>query len=136
MFSNDREEFRKVFFTAWQKHRAELPLEALESQLIAIMLLHPEYHPLLDNPQAIQPADFGAENPFLHMSLHLALREQISTDRPAGIRLVYAALCAKTGDVLDTEHRMMECLAGVLWEAQQNSQMPDESNYLEMLRQL
>ena len=136
MFSSDRNTLRKVFFDAWQKHQQHAPVEPLEAQLIDIMLVHPEYHTILDDPATFQAEDFPEGNPFLHMSLHLAIREQISTNRPAGIKEIHTALSHKLDDPLTAEHAMMEWLGQVLWQAQQSNAMPDEQIYLEMLRKL
>ena len=136
MFSTDRNELRKVFFDAWHKHQQQLPIEPLEAQLIDIMLVHPEFHTILNDAEKFQADDFPEGNPFLHLSLHLAIREQISTNRPAGITAVYDTLCRKLGEPLTAEHLMMECLGQTLWEAQQNNKMPDEAINLEALQQL
>ena len=136
MFSNNRDEYRKVFFDAWQKHKTQQIVEPLEAQLIEIMLLHPEYHAVLDNPENHHAKDFDSSNPFLHMSLHLGIREQVATNRPAGIREVYLDLAEKYQDIHVSEHHMMEYLAAVLWEAQKNGKMPDEADYLEGLKKL
>jgi hypothetical protein len=136
MFSNDRNELRQVFFSAWRKHQQRLPMEPLEAQLIEIILLHPEYQPILDDPENFKAENFAEENPFLHLSLHLAIREQVSTNRPAGIKKFYATLCEKTKNVLLAEHQMMDCLADILWQAQQKGTMPEEEMYLEALKTL
>jgi hypothetical protein len=132
MFSTDRAERRNVFFEAWRKHKLELPLTELEGQLVVIILDHPEYHAILDDPENFIEEDFNAENPFLHMSLHLAVREQIATDRPPGIKTIYLNLRTKLLDALKVEHTMMYCLS----EAQERNAMPDERNYLETLKSL
>jgi hypothetical protein len=134
MFSTERDQLRKLFFESWRKYNEQLPLEPLEMQLIDIILLHPEYHTMLSNPDHALK-DFDEANPFLHMSLHLALREQIQTNRPAGIQAIHQALCIKLQDKHLAEHRMMDCLADILWQAQQTGQMPDEQTYLTCLRQ-
>jgi hypothetical protein len=136
MFSNDRNEMRKVFFTAWHKHLNQLPLEATETQLVAVILMHPEYHAMLDNPQNFQEENFGTENPFLHLGLHLAIRDQIATDRPAGIKKIYADLLVKHQEIIIAEHAMMSCLEEILWQAQQSGSMPDEKVYLEKLQEM
>jgi hypothetical protein len=136
MFSNNRDEYRKVFFDAWQKHKTQQILEPLEAQLIEIMLLHPEYHAILDNPETQQTKDFDSSNPFLHMSLHLGIREQVATNRPQGIREVYIDLAEKYQDIHVAEHNMMEYLAAILWEGQKNGKMPEEADYLEGLKKL
>jgi hypothetical protein len=136
MTQSDRDESRQFFFTAWQKHLTKTPVEPLEAQIIEIILQHPEYHDLLSHPENNQNKDFTQDNPFLHMGLHLALREQISTNRPAGIQAIYQTLIAKHGDTLYVEHQMMECLAMILWQSQRSSAMPSEEQYLENLKKL
>ena len=76
----------------------------------------------------------GGNNPFLHLSLHLALREQIATGRPTGIRELHQGLCARTGDPHEAEHELMECLAEMIWEAQRAQRLPDEAAYLDCVR--
>jgi hypothetical protein len=136
MFSNNRNEMRKVFFEAWRKHQNNLPQAEVEAELVAVILLHPEYHEMLADPEDFQDQEFGAENPFLHLSLHLAIRDQVGTDRPFGIKKVYENLLVKRQDVLAVEHAMMSCLEKILWQAQESGHMPDEGVYLEMLREL
>jgi hypothetical protein len=136
MFSGDRNEMRNVFFEAWRKHTNKLPIETLEAQLIDIMLQHPEYHATLDDPASFKDEDFGAENPFLHMSLHLAIKEQVITDRPQGIKKIYTDLRIKLLEPIKVEHAMMYCLSDALWEAQERGGMPDEASYLAALQKL
>jgi len=78
----------------------------------------------------------GQLNPWLHMGLHLAVREQVATNRPAGITEVHAKLSRKAGGAHEAEHRMLEVLAEQLWEAQRGGKAPDESAYLERLKTL
>ena len=108
-------------------------MDALQQTIANIVGLHPEYHELLNKPDEIErdyTPEMGQTNPFLHMSMHMALHEQISTDRPAGITDAYQQLCEKCGSAHDAEHAMMECLGEALWTAQRNNQMPDETAYL------
>ena len=70
------------------------------------------------------------------MGLHLAIREQVATDRPPGIAAIFNSLLVRTGDPHEAEHQALECLAETLWEAQGANTMPDESAYLERLRRL
>ena len=137
MYTNNRDAYRQAFFTTWQKHIKKQPLEAAESQLVEIMLQHPEYHALLENPTAYQHQAFTLEeNPFFHMSLHLALREQIRTNRPAGITHCYQQLLLRYPCAQEAEHRMMRCLAQILWQAQESGDLPSEEGYLASLQQL
>ena len=139
MFGNDRRKLRQVFTDAWNKHRGGAPLGAMEQAVVGVITQHPEYQPLLDDPDSLDrdwSVDQGETNPFLHMSMHLGLLEQIQTDRPAGIRSIYQQLAASLGEPHTVDHRMMECLGAALWQAQRNGTAPDENSYLECLKKL
>lgn len=140
MFGDDRGQIRKVYIDAWRKHRQGTPLEPMEMMVAETIVHHPEYHDLLaDEERALNedfPPEAGKTNPFLHMGMHLAIREQVQTDRPAGVRAVYQAQLSRQQDPHQVEHTMMECLARVLWEAQGKQGMPDEQAYLECLRRI
>lgn len=138
-FANQsRDQLRQTYFDAWQKYRNKQPLQPLEAQVADVIALHPEYHALITDAGRILDKDWlpegGATNPFLHMGLHLAVRDQIATDRPLGIRNAYQALAAKLPATHDAEHRMIECLAEALWNAQRSGLPPDEAAYLTKIR--
>lgn len=138
IFGNDRNELRQMYHDAWRKRRDGQPLSPLDTQIADVVAEHPEYHGAIDGDDTgkdFLPED-GTPNPYLHMGLHLGLREQIATDRPAGIRGIYDELCRRLGDSHAAEHQMIECLAEALWESQRNQVAPDELRYLERLRQL
>ena len=145
LFGADRDALRLAWARAWRRRREGLPLEALDAALADVVDLHPEYQPLLEklSPGAAGegsddlgrtwlPED-GESNPFLHMGMHMAIREQVSTDRPAGIRRVHEQLTKAAGDRHVAEHRMMEALGEALWQAQRSGTAPDEQAYLEAL---
>ena len=137
IFGQDRNELRKMYADAWRKHCAEQPLSPLEAQIAQVIADHPEYHEAVtDDLERDFSVEGGKTNPFLHMGLHLGIREQVATNRPAGIAAVFGTLSAASGDPLEVEHRMIDCLAETLWEAQSQNQAPNEALYLERLRQL
>lgn len=130
---------REMFFSAWKKHLDNETLEPMEKQIVSLLKDHPEYHGLIENPDAIDKdytPEHGELNPFLHLSLHLALREQVGTDRPKGIAAVTRSLLMKHGDGHTVEHLMIECLGEFLWDAQRAQREPDELAYLEKLKLL
>jgi hypothetical protein len=138
IFGQDRNELRRMYADAWQKQLDKTPLTPLEAQITAVIEWHPEYHDdvMSDELNRDYTPDGGKTNPFLHMGLHLGIREQIATNRPAGINGVFSTLTAKTGDAHNAEHQMIDCLAETLWEAQSQNTAPDEQKYLERLQQL
>ncbi|HEY1284215.1 MAG TPA: DUF1841 family protein [Steroidobacteraceae bacterium] len=135
-----REQLRALYLQAWRKFSAQQPLEPLEAQLAAVIAEHPEYIAWIESGDDALTADFtperGQQNPFLHMGLHLAIREQVATNRPAGIADIHRALTAQYGDAHAAEHAMLDPLAESLWEAQRNHAAPDERAYLERLKKL
>ena len=138
MFQN-RDEIRQIYLTVWQKLQQHKILEPMESVIADIIQLHPEYHALLDQGQSVRDEEFNPEsgnsNPFLHMGMHIALREQTSTDRPTGIQKIHQKLSNRLGQH-EAEHSMIECLGEALWIAQRNNSMPDDNKYLECLKKL
>jgi hypothetical protein len=137
LFDPSRDEARNFLFESWRKHRGrELlsPLEDLAAQLIA---KHPEYFAVLENPHQYQEKDYLPEhcatNPFLHLMMHLTIEEQISIDQPPGIRAHFVRLTRKLESEHDAQHRMMECLGEMIWQAQRNHTQPDAAVYFECL---
>ena len=138
IFGEDRSELRKMYADAWRKHCAKTPLSPLEAQIVAVIEWHPEYHDDVtsDDLDKDYTPEGGQTNPFLHMGLHLGIREQVSTNRPPGIQAIFTRLAAKTGDPHVAEHQMIDCLAAALWEAQSSNSAPDERKYVEQLHRL
>lgn len=140
MFGNDRDSLRRYYFTVWDKASAGQPLEPLEHMIAEVIRAHPEYQMLLRNAETAISRDYvpemGQTNPFLHMGMHIAIHEQLGSDRPHGIRILYQRICQCLGDTHAAEHLMMECLGELLWEAQRTGREPDEQVYLQRLRQL
>jgi hypothetical protein len=137
MFAPSRDEVRRFFIDTWAKYRAGQPLAGLETTALDVLLLHPEYHRMLEAPEQSLTHEFTPEggelNPFLHLSLHLAVEEQLSIDHPFGIRTRFDALVKRTGSEHDAKHAMVECLGETVWTAQRSGTPPDEAAYLECL---
>ena len=134
LFSNDRSQLRKAYAEAWHKLQQGQPMQPLERQIAEVVREHPEYHTLIQNTDSDFLPEMGDTNPFLHMGMHLALREQLATHRPAGIGDCYQARLARHGAAHEAEHEMMECLGEALWTAQREGREPDEAAYLACLR--
>jgi len=139
-FGNDRDQLRRFYCQTREKHRQGKPLEPLQVQIAHVIQQHPEYHSILESPDKALGKEYlpelGENNPFLHMGMHLAIQEQVSTDRPAGIRALYQRLLVQAGDPHTVEHQMMECLAETIWQAQKDGKPPDEIHYLSCLNGL
>ena len=134
MFTPSRDEARRFVVAAWAKHRAGSPLTGLERMAAAIVALHPEYHAIVEDPDRHLDRDYrpenGAVNPFLHLSLHLAVAEQLGIDQPRGIRAHFQRLTLARGDDHAALHALLECLGEVLWQAQRQGTAPDAAVYL------
>lgn len=136
MFNPSREQVRQFFTEAWQKYRTAGVLTPLETMATDWIQQHPEYHADLESGQAIQ-ADYSVEagqtNPFLHLSMHLAISEQLSIDQPPGIKAAYQQLLA-TRDPHQAAHEIMECLGEVVWEAQRLGTPFSNDTYLDLIK--
>lgn len=136
MFNPSRDQVRQFFTDTWRKHRQEEILTPLEAIALDWILEHPEYHRDLESPEALvvdYSVEAGRTNPFLHLSMHLAIAEQLSIDQPPGIRDAYQRLSARS-DAHQAAHEVMECLGQVVWEAQRLGKPLDSDSYLDLIR--
>jgi hypothetical protein len=137
MFDPSREQVREFFFETWRKYRGGEPLAGLEAVALDAILAHPEYHRVLDDPERSASQEYspeqGESNPFLHLSLHLALEEQLAIDQPPGVAQRFAALAARASDRHAALHEAIECLAEMVWRSQRDGAAPDGAAYLECL---
>lgn len=137
MFNPSRDQARRFFFDTWAKYTARQPLEGAASLALEIILAHPEYHGMLNQPERYlerdYPPEFGETNPFLHLSMHLAIAEQLSVDQPPGIRLRYEQLLKRHDQAMNAQHEIMDCLAEMIWQAQRQGSAYDASVYFDCL---
>jgi hypothetical protein len=138
MFNPSREQVRRFFFDAWTKYREKAPLVGLEAIAVEVILAHPEYREALEHPDKHVERDYapesGQSNPFLHMSLHLAIEEQLSIDQPPGMQAEFERLARARGDRHEAMHAALECLGEMLWRAQRDGAPPDATAYLDCLK--
>ena len=142
LFNPSRDEVREFFFGTWTKFKQNLMLTDLEKIALGVMHMHPEYHAILEAPEQFKQQEyfpeFGETNPFLHMSLHVSILEQISINQPIGIAAIYEKLKLKHGDDHQFEHHaqhdILDCLAETIWQAQRNNTALDSNNYVQLLQ--
>ena len=134
MFNPSRNEVRSFFIDAWARRDGVLtPLETLAVRWIE---QHPEYHDDLTAPDALQrdwDVEQGRSNPFLHLSMHLSISEQVSIDQPPGIRQACQLLAARSSEH-EAQHAVMECLGEMLWQSQRSGLPPDGDAYVDCVR--
>jgi hypothetical protein len=139
-YGNSIIETRRLFYASWAKYKGKEQLTPLEQQIANVIIDHPEYHPLLDTTSAEDDLTYFPEldqtNPFMHMGLHLAIRDQIHTNRPLGISKVFQSLEKQLKSRLEAEHQMMDCLAEALWQAQRTGTPPNEQQFLNACHRL
>ncbi len=137
MFAPSREQVRELFFETWRKYRDGAPLAGLESIALDVLLQHPEYHDAMAHPERFRERDYfpelGETNPFLHMSLHLAIEEQLSIDQPPGVRAGFNALVQRKSDRHAASHEALECLGEMIWRSQRDHSPPDATAYMECI---
>jgi hypothetical protein len=138
MFNPSQEDVRKFLCAAYRKYAARTVLSPLENIAARWIAEHPEYHALLaDEPGAIEaqfPPEAGKTNPFLHLSMHMTISEQVQIDQPVGIQAGYEALRNRLGEAHAAHHEIMECLGEMIWNAQRNHQPPDGAAYVQCVK--
>ena len=139
LFNPSRDEVRDFFFNTWSQFKSQKPLTDLEKIALSVTHMHPEYQPILNAPAQFKHQEyfpeFGETNPFLHMSLHLSILEQISINQPIGIAAIYETLKIKHQNEHDALHDILECLGEVIWQAQRNNTNLDANYYVQLLQQ-
>lgn len=138
MFAPSQHDVRRFFCDAHRKRRDGLPLTPMETVAADWIGQHPEYHAELDDLEsalaAVYDVDAGRTNPFLHLSMHLSISEQVSIDQPHGIKQAYELLAAKRGSAHEAQHEVMECLGQMMWESQRSGRPPDGHAYIDCVR--
>ena len=138
MFAPSQNDVRRFFCDAFRKQREGAPLTPLEAIAVDWIALHPEYHADLADADAavarIYDGKDGRENPFLHLSMHLSISEQVGIDQPRGIKQAYELLAARRGSAHEAQHEVMECLGEMIWASQRSGLPPDGEKYLECVR--
>lgn len=138
MFTPSRNQARRFLVDAWKKRREGLPATPLETMAADVVALHPEYHPMLSGGEELLAREWAPEqgdtNPFLHLSLHLAIEEQLSIDQPPGIRAIVERLTMRRGDRHAALHDILDCLGETVWRANRDNAPPDGVAYLDCLK--
>lgn len=133
MFNPSQLDVRNFFFNVFAKAKANQPLTEMEKIAYAAILEHPEYHNILANKSKYLEFEWTPEmeqtNPFLHLSMHMTIVEQLSIDQPIGIKKLYEELCIKFRTPHNAEHELMDCIAEMIMHAQRNNSMPDSNIY-------
>ncbi|SMN14356.1 hypothetical protein CRYPD_920 [uncultured Candidatus Thioglobus sp.] len=132
-YTQDRTEQRQFLANAWQKYLDKKTLDLLETQLTQVIEMHPEYHQLISNIESDYFPEQGEVNPFLHINLHLSLREQLSINQPTGIQDYYQKILHKTKNPHEAEHRMMDCIAEMIFSSQKNNTPMNHQAYIRCL---
>lgn len=139
LYKPSRDQARQFLFDAWAKFKQQVMLSDLEKIAVEVIQMHPEYHVILDAPARYMDQQYfpemGETNPFLHLSLHLSVIEQISINQPIGITKIYDQLRLQYNDSHLAQHDILECLAETIWQAQRNNQPLDSGIYLNLLKQ-
>ena len=138
MFQPSQHDVRRFFCETWRRQREALPLDAMQAQAANWITEHPEYHAELADVNAALAASYAVEdgrtNPFLHLSMHLSISEQLAIDQPIGIRQAVQLLASRLGSLHAAHHQVMECLGEMIWQSQRSGLPPDGPAYIDAVR--
>lgn len=138
MFQPSQSDVRRFFCAAYARSRAALPLDPMQALAARWVDEHPEYHADLADEaaalEAVYTVEEGRTNPFLHLSMHLTIEEQLAIDQPSGIRQAVELLAARRQSLHAAHHEVMECLGDMIWASQKSGLPPDGQAYLENVR--
>jgi hypothetical protein len=138
MFAPSQNDVRRFFCATHRKWLGAMPLTPMEVLAADWIALHPEYHAELSDEAAalaaVYEVEAGRTNPFLHLSMHLTISEQVSIDQPHGIKQAFELLAARLGSAHEAQHAVMECLGEMIWASQRSGLPPDGERYLDCVR--
>ena len=138
MFQPSQLDVRRFFCASHTRQQAGLPLEPMQALAARWTAEHPEYHADLADEaaalEAVYTVEDGRTNPFLHLSMHLSIDEQMGIDQPTGIRQAVQLLATRRNSMHQAHHEVMECLGEMIWSSQRSGLPPDGQAYLEAVR--
>lgn len=138
MFTPSQHDVRRFFCETHRKDVAREILTPLEAIARDWVVQHPEYAGAFTDVDAALATDYpveqGVANPFLHLSMHLSIAEQVSIDQPPGIRAAYLALAQRLDSEHDAHHQIMECLGEMIWQSQRSGLPPDGTAYIDCVQ--
>ena len=138
LYNPSRDQARQFLFDAWTKFKQQNSLTDLEKIAVEVIQMHPEYHVVFNAPEKFRHQQYfpemGETNPFLHISLHLSVIEQITINQPIGIKQIYDKLLQHHNDKHLAYHDVIDCLAETIWQSQRNHQPLDSEHYLNLLK--
>ncbi len=138
MFTPSQHDVRRFFCETYRKDAAREILTPLEAIARDWVVRHPEYATALTDVETALATDYpveqGVANPFLHLSMHLSIAEQVSIDQPPGIRAACLALAQRLDSEHEAHHRIMECLGEMIWQSQRSGLPPDGAAYIDCIR--
>ena len=141
MFQPSQNDVRRFFCDTYARTlgaAVQTPLQPMQALAARWLAEHPEYHADLADEAAALAAVYtvedGRTNPFLHLSMHLTIEEQLAIDQPTGIRQAVDLLAARRGSLHEAHHAVMECLGEMVWASQRSGLPPDGLAYLEAVR--
>ena len=139
MFQPSQSDVRRFFCATYAQQRRGAALEPMQVLAARWVDEHPEYHAELADEaaalRALYTVEEGRTNPFLHLSMHLSIQEQMAIDQPTGIRQAVDLLAARRNSMHEAHHEVMECLGEMIWASQRSGPPPDGQAYLEAVRQ-
>ena len=138
LFTPSSDEVRRFFCETLRKHRDQTILSPIEAIALDWIVQHPEYEAALEDVDAALARDYSVEggqvNPFLHLSMHLSIAEQLSIDQPPGIRAACHNLARRLDSEHEAHHQVMECLGQMIWNSQRAGVPPDTAAYVDCVR--
>ena len=141
MYDVNTHDVRRYFGHVWKNRLNPLQLDALQQKALRIIEAHPEYQTYLEHIEDYLDKNWtpeqGETNPFLNLSLHLSIQEQVGIDQPFGIRSIHQKLIGMHNDNwVKAEDEMMDALVETIWQAQRHNQGLDVNAYMTRLRKL
>jgi hypothetical protein len=114
-------------------------LEGEDAKIAAIMEDHPEFDPFWSLGEAsATPQEIQGQivNPFVHVTLHLQIQNQIEREFPQEVKKTFLRLVEQGESDHEAIHQIISIYASLYFKALRRGQSFDESEYALQLRYL
>lgn len=129
---------RQHYGMVWQLALAGAPLTIEQMRLVRVMQEHPEYRSIWDNPEEASAGleDLTEPNPFLHVTAHMMVEEQIAGRNPPDVAVVVSRLTRSGDSRHEAIHKVANVLMGEVWDVLAKKREFDREKYVRRLGEL
>jgi hypothetical protein len=130
---------RQRLHLIWEASNQGIPLHDEEHQRLAeVLQQHPQYHNAWEFADQIEDVEYVIDgvNPFLHVTFHSIIENQLATGDPPEVRAALQRLLRKRLSRHDAIHRLAQVFTEELFPVLKQDRPFNQERYVRKLRKL